>query len=82
MRNLDKQKNVTRYCGSKGVKLVVSDEQGSYSGNENDSLYERCLVMKCLLTPPCFFLSSSEWNQIDPSDREELNCKKEDGEFW
>ncbi|TSK67239.1 Calpain-1 catalytic subunit [Bagarius yarrelli] len=26
--------------------------------------------------------SSSEWNQIDPSEREELNCKKEDGEFW
>ncbi|KAI5629922.1 calpain 1, large subunit isoform X1, partial [Silurus asotus] len=26
--------------------------------------------------------NSSEWDQIDPSDREELNCKKEDGEFW
>ncbi|MCI4393323.1 hypothetical protein PGIGA_G00156210 [Pangasianodon gigas] len=26
--------------------------------------------------------NSSEWNQIDPSEREELNCKKEDGEFW
>ncbi|KAM9493940.1 calpain-1 catalytic subunit b isoform 1-T3 [Clarias gariepinus] len=25
---------------------------------------------------------SSEWNQVDPSDREDMNCKKEDGEFW
>lgn len=39
-------------------------------------------VLKCVLTPPRFFLSSSEWDQVDPSEREELNCQKEDGEFW
>ncbi|XP_056657346.1 calpain-1 catalytic subunit [Monodelphis domestica] len=26
--------------------------------------------------------SSPEWNQIDPSDREKLRIKMEDGEFW
>ncbi|KAJ8392428.1 hypothetical protein AAFF_G00075530 [Aldrovandia affinis] len=26
--------------------------------------------------------SSSEWDQIDPSEREDMNCRMEDGEFW
>lgn len=26
--------------------------------------------------------SSSEWNEIDPSEREDLHLKMEDGEFW
>ncbi|XP_008123245.1 calpain-1 catalytic subunit [Anolis carolinensis] len=26
--------------------------------------------------------SSSEWNEVDPDQREELHLKKEDGEFW
>uniref|UniRef100_A0A8C6S9N4 Calpain 1, (mu/I) large subunit a n=1 Tax=Neogobius melanostomus TaxID=47308 RepID=A0A8C6S9N4_9GOBI len=26
--------------------------------------------------------SSSEWDQIDQSEREDLNCQMEDGEFW
>ncbi|XP_036619534.1 calpain-1 catalytic subunit [Trichosurus vulpecula] len=26
--------------------------------------------------------SSSEWNQVDPSDRQQLQVKMEDGEFW
>lgn len=26
--------------------------------------------------------SSSEWNNIDPDEREELQLKMEDGEFW
>ncbi|KAG5855500.1 hypothetical protein ANANG_G00049700 [Anguilla anguilla] len=25
---------------------------------------------------------SSEWDQIDPGDREDMNCRMEDGEFW
>ncbi|XP_045070945.1 calpain-1 catalytic subunit-like isoform X2 [Coregonus clupeaformis] len=26
--------------------------------------------------------NSSEWNAIDPTEREEMNCHMEDGEFW
>jgi len=26
--------------------------------------------------------SSAEWDEIDPSEREDLNCQMEDGEFW
>lgn len=28
------------------------------------------------------YSSSPEWDNIDPSDREELQLKMEDGEFW
>lgn len=28
------------------------------------------------------YSSSSEWNNIDPDEREELQLKMEDGEFW
>ncbi|CDQ90436.1 unnamed protein product [Oncorhynchus mykiss] len=36
---------------------------------------------------PCLSLSdiaisSSEWNAIDPTEREDMNCHMEDGEFW
>ncbi|KAG7275655.1 hypothetical protein CRUP_009621 [Coryphaenoides rupestris] len=26
--------------------------------------------------------NSAEWDEIDPSEREDLNCQMEDGEFW
>lgn len=34
------------------------------------------------LTLVLLWCSSSEWNEIDPSEREDLHLKMEDGEFW
>uniref|UniRef100_A0A3B4BGS5 Uncharacterized protein n=1 Tax=Periophthalmus magnuspinnatus TaxID=409849 RepID=A0A3B4BGS5_9GOBI len=36
----------------------------------------------CIYNVVICVCSSSEWDQIDASEREDLNCKMEDGEFW
>lgn len=40
------------------------------------------VVDSCVYSYCRFVCSSSEWNEIDPSEREDLNLKMEDGEFW
>lgn len=48
-----------------------------------------CAFMSVISLPECVFwsvclvvCSSPEWDEIDPSEREDLHLKMEDGEFW
>lgn len=37
----------------------------------------------CLFRSACLVLCSApEWDEIDPSEREDLHLQMEDGEFW
>ncbi|KPP59738.1 hypothetical protein Z043_122316, partial [Scleropages formosus] len=51
-----------------------SDKYGLDSQGHGHQFFSQCFL--------CALYSSSEWNSIEPSEREKMCCRREDGEFW